>query len=281
LGATVHRKSNANEVLELLRLYPRKRLQLHVLEMALSIFRRLLGNSPEYLREINFCRATLNEILAALVKPQQTDQAVMGPGKMILPDGCNDLAAAADQFLAGLAAQDLIAFDQSLQKSIMRKFRGIGAVCLKPLEHGPAFRELLLRKSREFLDNKLDHSNPATVFFRSRTQAGTAEALLAEAIDEAAPDLIPLGVRPYELIVLGVPQDEDGNRLLALTRKTLPNVELTAAALPDDICFYREYPQVMLTDLPQLAGHARDAFLLMGSDHPPHTRTDIPWHPPS
>jgi hypothetical protein len=282
IGASVTRKSNANETLDLLRAYPRKRLQLHVLEMALSVFRRLLGNAPEYLREINFCRATLTEMHAVLAKASQSIPVTTGMGKMILPDGCQTLDDAADQFLAALAPEELLAFDQSLQKSISRKFRGVGSVCLKPNEKGAAFRELLLAKARDFLDTKLDHSDPATVLFRSRKQSGSAEALLSEAFGEASPQLIPVaGPRPYEMTVLAAPATEDGNRLLDLVHTALPSLELTTSPLPDDICFYREYPQVPLTDLPQLAGHARDAYLLMGSDHPPHARADVAWSPPS
>ena len=83
------------------------------------------------------------------------------------------------------------------------------------------------------------------------------------------------------MVVLGVPPGPDGDRLAALARTALPDVELTAAALPEDICFYREYPQVPLTDLPQLGGSAREAFLQMGTDHPPHARADVPWQPPT
>jgi hypothetical protein len=62
-----------------------------------------------------------------------------------------------------------------------------------------------LSSARKFLDTKLDHSDPAAVFFRTRTQVGSAESLLAEAFDEAAPDLVPTGEKPYEMVVLGVP----------------------------------------------------------------------------
>jgi hypothetical protein len=200
---------------------------------------------------------------------------------MILPDGCADLDAAADQFLAGLAPEELLAFDQSLQKSITRRFRGLGYVCLKPVEKGPLFRELLLGRARDFLDGKLDHSDPATVFFRARTRTGAAQELLGEAFGEASPNLIPFGSRPYEMVVIGMPPGADGDRLHALVRQALPDAELTAAPLPEDICFYREYPQVPLTDLPQLGGHAREAYHQMGGDHPPHARADVTWQPPT
>lgn len=281
LGAMASRTSNAAAVFDLLRAYPRKRLQLHVLDFALSVFRRLLGNAPEYLREINFCRSTLNDMHAALTKSTAPTSAAGAPGKMILPDGCADLDAAADQFLAGLAAEDLLAFDQSLQKAITRKFRGLGNICLKPAEKGPLFRELLLGKSREFLDGKLDHSDPATVFFRARTQAGAAQSLLGEAFGEAAPDMKLSGQRPYEMVVVGIPPGPDGGRLQQLIKTALPDAELTTAPLPDDICFYREFPQVPLTDLPQLGMHARDAFNQMTGDHPAHARADVPWQPPT
>jgi hypothetical protein len=268
-------------VFDLLRSYPRKRLQLHVLDMALSVFRRLQGNAPEYLREINFYRATLTEMHAALSKATESGGSVFGPGKTILPDGCANLDAAADQFLAGLAPEDLLAFDQRLQKSITKKFRGLGHVCLKPFEKGPPFRQMLLDKAREFLDAKLDHSDPAAVFFHARKEIGTGELLLGEAYSGAAPLLVPTGgVRPYEMVVLGVPPGAEGDRLVAMGRSAMPHVEMVAAPLPEDICFYREYPQVPLTDLPQMGGPARDAYLQMGTAHPPHTRADVAWTQP-
>lgn len=281
LQAMAGRTANATAVFDQLRMYPRKRLQLHVLDLALSVFRRLLGNTPEYLRDINYCRASLNEMHAALAKPDSPAGASDAPGQMILPDGCPDLDAAADQFLAGLAPEDLLAFDQTLQKSITRKFRGLGNVCLKPVEKGPLFRELLLGKAREFLDGKLDHSDPATVFFRARTRVGAAQSLLTEAFGEAVPDLTPTGPRPFEMIVVAAPPGADGDKLQELVKQSLPDAEITAAPLPDDICFYREFPQVPLTDLPQLGGHAREAYQQMGGDHPAHARTDVPWSPPT
>ena len=140
----------------------------------LAIFRKMLGNTPEYLREINFCRSTLADMHAALAKAIPTSADSAGTGKLILPDGCKNLDEAADQFLAGLAPEDLLAFEQTLQKEVSRKFKGLGGVCLKPLEKGGRFRELLLTRSREFLDGKLDNSDPATMFFRYRTSDGSA-----------------------------------------------------------------------------------------------------------
>ena len=282
LGGQGGRKSFlSHEFLDLLRIYPRKRLQLHILDMCLSVYRKLLGNAPEYLREINFCRTSLADLHATLAKSAAPVGDLKSGGKLILPDGCKNLDEAADQFLAGLAPEELLAFEQSLQKEITKKFRGLGSVCLKPAAKGPPFRELLMLRSREFLDRKLDHSDPATVFFRYRPDDNASAPLIGEAFDEAAPDITPLGgVKPYEINLLAIPPGPSGDRFLKLTHATLTNVELTVAPLPDDICFYREYPQLDLADLPQLGEFAREAYQQMTDENPPHTRIDVQWQVP-
>ena len=283
LGALAGRKASVTaEVLDLLRSYPRKRLQLNILEMALTIYRKLLGNAPEYLRDISFCRATLAEMHGALGAAAPAVEQGTG-GKYILPDGCTTLDDSADQFLAGLAPEDLLAFEQALQKEISRKFRGLGSVCLKPLEKGQRFREMLLERSREFLDTKFDHSDPAEVFFRYRTDDGTAEPLIREAFREATPALTPdAGSESCgEINLLGVPPGPAGDRFRELVADVLPGVDFTPAPLPDDIVFYREFPLVELTALPQFGEFAREAYqFLTVSDHPPHARVDVPWQPP-
>ncbi|MBA4063463.1 MAG: hypothetical protein C0501_07075 [Isosphaera sp.] len=282
-GALPGRKAGAAaEILDLLRVYPRKRLQLHVTDLCLSLYRKLLGNAPEYLREINFCRGSMAELHAALAKAAPPADAG-GAGKLILPDGCKDLDEAADRFLAGLAPEDLLSFEQTLQREVGKKFKGLGSVCLKPVEKGPPFRDLLLARSREFLDGKLDHSDPAAVFFRYRTADGSAEPLVGEAFGEAAPDLTTTrgGEQPAEVNVFGVPPGEAGDKLRALAAAVLPGVELTPAPLPDDICFYREYPALDLAGMPQLGEYGREAYGAMSAaDHPPHARTDVPWQLP-
>ena len=284
LGAlAVRRAATTAEVLDLLRLYPRKRLQIQVLDRALSIYRKLHGNTPEYLRELGFCRSTLTEFHAALTRAGQTAGSAGDAARLILPTGCRTLDEAADRFLADLAPQDLLDFEQRLQKEITRQFRGLGSVCLKPVEKGPHFRELLLTRCREFLDQRLDHSDPATAFFRFRTDDHSAEPLIGEAFEEAAPELrLPPGQeQPYEFNILAAPPGETGDRLRLLTARVLPNTDLTAAPVPDDICFYRECPQIDLLKVPQLGEVAREAYQqMLASDHPPHARVDVPWQLP-
>lgn len=272
-------RGRAAEILDLFSEYPRKRLKLHVADNCLALYRKLLGNAPEYLREINFCRGSLGEMHAHLAAAAPADPGHVG-GKLILPPGCATLDEAADQFLAGLAPADLLTFEQGLQKEVKRKLKSVGSVCLHPNDKGPIFREILLRMSREFLDQHLDHADPAMVFFRHRS-AGDAEALLAEAYEGAAPELRARGGDQYETFVLGVPPGPAGDELRDLVTNALPGIDVTPAALPDDICFYREVTLLPLTGLPQLNDHGREAYQAMTpGDHPPHARVDIPWQPP-
>ncbi len=270
------------EIVSLFTDYPRKRLKLHIAENCLSLYRKLLGNAPEYLREINFCRGSLAELHSALTPPASASSggSPVG-GKLILPPGCKTLDEAADLFLAGLAPEALLTFEQGLQKEIVRKLKGVGSVCLHPNEKGAIFREILLRQSREFLDKHLDHADPAMIFFRYRTEDGSAEPLLAEAYEGATPELMSQVGSHYEINVLGVPSGPAGDELRELAGNALPGIDLTPALLPDDICFYREYPQIPLASIPQLGEHGREAYQHMTTgDHPAHARVDIQWQQP-
>ncbi|MDB5308063.1 MAG: hypothetical protein JWO38_2265 [Gemmataceae bacterium] len=271
------------EVIDLLRAYPRKRLRLQILDLALSAYRRLLGSAPDYLRDIGTCRASLTEMHAAVAADAGPAGDQTGPGKLILPDGCSTLDDAADRFLAGLNPADVLGFDQALQHDAVKKFRGLAGVCLKPLEKGPPFREVLLGRAREFLDGKLDAADPATVFFRYRSGEPADYPLITEAFQKAAPELTGyVGKRPDEVMILAAPPGEAGDRFRAVVEKALPTVEFNPAPLPDDITFYREYPRLELADLPHLGAHASEAAQqLAAADHPPHARADVPWRLPT
>ena len=265
------------EALDLLRAYPRSRLRLHVLDLALAIYRKLFGNVPEYLREISYCRTTLGDFHAAVGQAAGSNSELIGPGQIILPEGCPDLDAAADRFLASLNPEEILAFDQELQKETTKKFKGLAAVCLKPQVKGPAFRDLLTAKSRVFLDARLDHADPAAVFFRDRPESSCLPAL-AEAYSKAAPEMAGLvGANPGEMVILAVPPGAAGDRLRAAASAAVLDVDLTPAPLPDDVAFYREFPQLALAGLPQLGEYAREAFQILAAEQPAHSRTDIAW----
>jgi len=279
ISGMINWKSSVADLFDLLRYYPRKRLQLHVLDMALAVYRKLQGSTPEILREINFCRSTLNDLHAGMAK-SLPNRLPIGEGKLVLPVGCTDLEQAADLFLASLSPEDLLTFDQALQKETQKKFRGLATVCLKPNDKAPAFREQLLLRAREFLDSRLDRADPAGVFLRSHPDQSTGGTLIAEAFDESAPDITDRsGKAAQELCVLALPPGENGERLREMVIQTVGEIDYTLAPMPDDIVVYREIPALELSSLPQLGNVGRDAYKSMKTgDHPPHTRIDVTWN---
>ncbi len=273
------RRGTSIEVIDLLRQYARGRLRMLLLECSHSTYRKLVGASPEYLREIGMCRSSLMDMQNVIAGAPLPGGDSMGTGRLILPEGCSSLEDVADRFLAGISAEDVLAFDESIQRIAKRKFRGVAAICLKPAEKGPVFREMLLEKAREFLDEKLDSADPATVFYRTRAGTEADHGLIKDAFDQAAPEVVGLAnTTPDELTILAVPTSVEGARFRSLVDEALPGVEFIPAPLPDDITFYREYPQLDLSDLPQMGDHAANAAQTMnGADHSPYSRTDINW----
>jgi hypothetical protein len=271
---------NSTELMELLRNYPRKRLRIDILDLALSAYRKLLGTTPDYLRDIGVCRAGLNEIHEAISSTAPVGNPA-GPGKLILPEGCNSLDDAADRFLAGLNPDDILAFDEKVQKEINRKYRGLAAVGLKPQEKGLSFRERFLRRSREFLDVRLDAADPAAVFFRNRTGSEEDYPLIGEAFDGSEPDLLSaIEPPPEEVAILAVPPGEVGDRFRAVVAAALPGIEFTPAPQLDDIVFYRECPQIPLEMVPQLGEKGKMAYDALRQEACPHSRIDVPWKIP-
>jgi hypothetical protein len=268
-------KGLAPDIADALRAYPLARLKALECDAALTLYRGLLANIPEYLREVNFCRSRLVELAGGLAAP--TEPMVPGPGEIILPEGCADLSAAVDQFLTALPEEEILAFDQELQAKIARKFRAVANVCLKPAR-GPEFLELLTNSAREFLDARLPDVDAASVFLEHRSGPAAIESL-KNAYEAAAPHGPPDG---SEAVILAVPPGEAGDAIRELAMAACPGVGFTAAAAQEDVVLYRERPQVPLTELPNLGPEAQLAYQTQcqSEDAPPHARVDVTWPAP-
>jgi hypothetical protein len=282
-GFTPRKGSAAADVLDLLRTYPRKRYQALVLESVVTVYRTLLANTPEYLREVNFCRVRLGELCAAIVPPVKPQSELSGPGQHLLPAGCRTLDEAAEQFLARLAPDEVHVFEHALQAQVRKHFRALVTLCLDNNPQYQLVRDVVFGQVRAFLEARLERANPAEVFFRFRPHSHAAQRDIAQAYDEAAPE--PAGPRlgpGAEAVLIGVPGDEFGKRFCELARQTLPVVELAEAANDGDLVFYREQSALALIDLPQFSLPAREAYLTAATPEVPtfHARRDISWQSP-
>ncbi len=279
LGMIGTRKATVtSELFDLFQSYPTKRLKLLVLDATLAIYRSLLSSVPEYTREVGMCRARLVEISQSFAPTEKPIPFHSGPGRMILPQGVEGVDGAADQFLASLSSKEILDFDSGLQQEIAKRFRSLVNVCVKP-EYAPSFATLLMTQSHAFLDMRLERSDPAAVLFRSRDVGPGTDKMLIQAFEGAAPDLTSVSGKPQmEATILACPLGPNGDRFRDLVEATLPGIGFIPAVLSDDIAFIREYPLLPLNEVPQLAGHAREAYAAqLAAENSPHTRTDITW----
>jgi serine/threonine protein kinase len=270
------RASVTQELTALLRDYPRQRYRAIALAAAVSLFRKLRDGLPEYTRDVGFCRARLTELADQMAAAPTTDTDAE-PGAYVLPVGCPDLAAAADRFIAELPADEVQAFDTSLQADLDRKFRGLVNVCLKA-DRLPRFRDLLAAATRGFVDARLGQADPAEALARYRGTGSDCLNVLEEAYTAAAPPLTPVSRPAVEATILAAPDGPAGDQLRRLVGEANPDVEFIPASLPDDLVVYREYPRVAIGDLPQLGDLPRAAFdAAAGTDKPAYSRTDVDW----
>jgi hypothetical protein len=280
MGSMIGRRAGVVDVTEQIRTYARKRLKLLVLNSTLAVYRGMLRGIPDFIREVGYCRAGLVET-AHSVGQGPTAAEGAGPGRMILPHGVEGLDGAADWFLGSLPQEDLTAFDHRVQHEIEKKFKALVAVCNKP-EHANQLRTLLVGRAQEYLDSKLETVDPAVVFFRYRDDGPSGTKMVLQAYEGASPDLTGLsGKSQLEATILACPVGPEGARFRRLVETSIPGVQLIPAPLPDDITFFREYPLLPLTDLPQLGPHARGAYdAAAQTDQSPHSRGDIAWVAP-
>ena len=275
------RASLSAELFDLLGTYPKKRYRLLLVSAALTVYRGLLASIPECLREVNHCRRYLDGVATAASAGEPTAGPDAEPGGFILPVGCADLDAAADQFLAALSPEELLQFDQQLQEAVREKFNGVASVCTKP-RRGEKFPKLLHTAARDFLEARLERADPVEALVRYRGDGADGQQLLADAFDHAKPSVeVPKNPPPMEATLLAAPAGPTGDLLRRLAAEANPGIEFIPAELTDALVVLREYPRLPLADLPQLGPAAREAYqarLAAGSC--PHARADITWVPP-
>ncbi len=280
-GMLVSRKSAITaELLELLTAYSRKRYRSLLLGAAMTLYRGLLGNIPEYLRDVGFCRARL-ESFAQTLDAERTADANTESGAFILPSGCSDLDSAANQFIDAMPTDEILEFDRGLQAQVEAKYQKLVNICLSP-DRSSEFPPMLSQAARTYLDLRLEKANPAEALALYRGTGRDCESVLSKMYDDAMPTLIVPGMKPpsLEAALLAVPEGPAGDRFRRLAAEANPGIEFIPAVLTDDIVMIREFPRMPLADLPQLGGEARAAYLGQRAERSPHTRVDVAWVAP-
>ena len=281
-GVLVSRKSTITaELVETLAAYPRKRHRYLIISAALTLYRGLLGNMPEYIRDVGYCRTRL-ESIAGILDLERTTDPNSESGTYILPSGCADLNAAADRFIAAMPSDEISEFDRGLQTQIEAKYGKLVNLCLNPDRCGE-FPPMLSLAARTFLDRRLEKADPAEALALYRGSGAECEAVLSKMYDDALPTLFGPGAKPppLEATLLAAPEGPAGDRLRRLAAVANPGIEFIPAVLDDDIVLLREFPRMPLAELPQLGDDGRAAYQSQRSaDQSPHSRIDVLWRAP-
>ncbi|HZY84233.1 MAG TPA: tubulin-like doman-containing protein [Gemmataceae bacterium] len=270
------------EVVELLRTYAKARYQSLVMQRVTAAFVSLRGHLSDELREINFCRVRLTELLRVLDEAPE-DAPAGGPtparlGREVFTAGCTALAEAVEHFLQGVGPDSLLELDVRVEAMLRQQFTALVHVCLTHANILKGVEQAMLKTASDFAGEQLPPTTVAELFLEQHPDEEQAAGEVAGFYDEAAPELAPRkAAQAPELSVLAAPPGEGGERLRELARRALPEVDWQPAASADDAVIYRELSHLALADLEHLGAEGRDAYRQMNAaDHfTPHSRIDV------
>jgi eukaryotic-like serine/threonine-protein kinase len=245
-----------------------------------NVFRYLLGNVPDSVRELTAIRDQLRTLQAKLDSDPPTLPTSSGLLQAVFPFGAKSGADAAARLLGELSSDDLREFENGVQARIRHEFRGIASVCARAREVGSGFLNALVDQACKFLDTRAPRMNASQILAHHAANPDVLWDKVAELVSNAAPaGLGPERSATATLTVLATPPDDAAGRLAETVRHLAPNAEFRMVATTDDIVLYQESP-VSLAALPHLASD-----LTPSPDHAErrplttHARTDVPWTP--
>jgi serine/threonine protein kinase len=266
------------ETRELLRGYPKTLYQSLLLRQAGNVFLTLRGHLADEMREINFCRVRLGELLRMLEEPTETAPTPVAAVKHLFPAECKDLAETVAHFESQFGTEALNELDGQMEAMLKKQFTALVNVCLTSANVLKNVESAMLQTAEQFIADRLGEWNVAEMFLQQHADAALAVEEVASFFTEAAPQL-PGDRRSAisELCVLSAPSGPAGERLREVVRQALPDIDWQAAIGDEDILLYRERINLPLSELPQLGPLAQDAYRQMSSaEHfTPHCRCDI------
>lgn len=285
VSSSSRKSTPLTELQDLLREYAKTMYQSLVLRQVSLVFLTLRGHLADEIREVNFCRNRLGELLRVLEEVADTTQAKSSSTKYLYPAGCSNLNEAVEHFEKQLNEEALNELDARMEAMLKKQFTALVNVCLGGGNAVKNVEAAMRRTAEEFVAGRIGEMNVAEMFLEQHPD-DQAAAALTDMFDEAAPELpaaavpAPQGGQSLELCVLAAPSDPAGERLRTLAAEALPNVDWQAAMCEEDILVYRECSNLPLSELPQLGPLAQDAYLQMSNaEHfTPHCRCDVQFN---
>jgi hypothetical protein len=269
-----------------------------LLAQVISCYLSLRGHLSDELREVNFCRTRLGELLQSLESiecdkarnkdPRPAEGLGSTPpsnageiGRPLFPSGARTCEEAVTQFLAAVTAEELNSLDTRMQTMIQQQFTALVHVCLTSASLMKNLETQMIQEATRFVESRMPVTDVAEMFLSQFTDVEEAKEEIRAVFDESAPEQIvserPGRTSAIRFSLLAVPPGPAGKRFVELARQALVDVELIEIASGSDIIFYRECPNIPLVDLEQFGPAAREAYRQMSSvEHfTPHSRIDI------
>jgi serine/threonine protein kinase len=270
----------AASLMELFKDYLTARWESALFKVVSQLCQDLQSSLHKYLRTVECCRGRLRQFLKSFADPsaRANVQMDLGLGRYLLPAGCHTLDEAVSRLLASLTPDDEAALHEKVRILIGEALLSHVHVCTAPATFFMDLKESIDRELEQVAQTSLGRANAAEVYLEQHAENPAVYADLADAFDQAQPELSSSRqAGRQELCILAAPADPEGERFRALVRRALPETRLLVAASTDDILFYREHPQVMLTELPQMGPAAREVYQQVLATEPlsPHSRSDI------
>ncbi|MFL5241474.1 MAG: tubulin-like doman-containing protein [Gemmataceae bacterium] len=273
------------ELTDLLSNYAKWRYQHLILRQVIKSYISLRGNLSDELREINFCRNRLGELLKAFQKPakigsdkDQAKSTPVSPERKLLPIGCLDVTQAVQQVLETFSQEQREELENRLQAMLLNQFGGLVNVCMSPANLVKNLELALQQEAEVFVSAGHEGASVADLFFEQNPQEEQAVGEILTAYDEAAPAMAFKDAdSTKELCLVAVPPGEAGDLFEQMVRRALPEANLAFAPSADDIVFYRQLSDVSLGDLEHLGPAGQDAYRQLSTvDHlTPHARMDF------
>jgi hypothetical protein len=271
--------SSVSTLIELCRCYPKWRYQSLLFQRLAKVYISLRGGLSDQLREINYCRSRLTDLLGSFQQPcALTSTEESGPwSRLLFPKGFRDVTEAVKEMLETITPEELGQLDLLVQQLLQQQFTGLANICLGSTSLLIGLEQVMQGRAEEFVEARLAGMSVADMYLAEHAEEEEALDDLDAAFEHAAPELAGKRASPGEICILAAPPGPVGERFRDLARRALSDVDLVTANVTDDIIFYREVSHLRLAELEQLGPLGYDAYrqIVTLKNLTPHSRIDI------
>jgi serine/threonine protein kinase len=269
------RRPTPAELAEAIRIYPTSRYESLIIRQACRILQTGKVQLADQLRDLNFCRQRLEEVMKSFLDDRRDAFPTME--RTLLPQGVSSATVAATRLQDSISSEDLRAFDKKLQVRIEQEFTALFNVCLSSMNMLGSLQATIEEQAKSFLAPRLGEADLGKMFCDKFSNGNSASQAMRWLHDQAAAKVSLLGCDKNEMVLMGGPGDDSGRYFRELAEYSLEQPPTEYVMMSSEIMIYREHSQIPLTALPQLGPLGEEAYnnALDAPHGTPHSRTDI------